>query len=178
MNRQQELFLIQARVSYRLFIRLKTEWDKSATKEESGILPCCLLYQIQIATENLAKAYLWRSGNPGKKHEVVQIFMRAIRSNDRLRRNLGYTDRKQWREEITRLVRLALHIEALTPALAEKQTIRNRGQNHEYPWPADLPTQAPANYRFPIWDTICKTEMGNQWLQFLKGLFNHAEHCF
>jgi hypothetical protein len=171
MNQQQRLFLAQAKANYSLFLRLKRERDALPGNEKKDIPLCCLLYQIQIAAENLAKAYLWRPEFP-KRHEVVQRFLRSIVNNDRIRHKLGCKDRRSWSDWISEVLNLALEIEELVPKLAEV------GPNHEYPWPPDLPTIAPINYHFPVWDKICKTPRGSRWLKMLDKLFTFAGECF
>ena len=53
MNDAQELWLRQARSDHALFLQLR----------RTGADECHLLHYLQMATEKLSKAYLWRSGH-------------------------------------------------------------------------------------------------------------------
>src|SRR4051812_21820753 len=79
MNRYQELWWRQAKSDHDGFLLLRHQ----------GVAECHLLHYLQMATEKIAKAYFWRSGNPPPKiHAGFVHFLRflgAIGQRDRLR---------------------------------------------------------------------------------------------
>jgi hypothetical protein len=145
MNNFQKLWWEQARSDHKAFLLLLDE----------DIAQCHSLHYLQMVTEKLAKAYLWRSGDPPpRSHAGFVQFMRFLgqvrRENDRERIAAlfsfnRFTDFKKW---IRTILPICYDLERLAPDLA------NEGPNPEYPWPHAQPQFAPANYKFAIWNTL------------------------
>jgi hypothetical protein len=113
-----------------------------------------LLHYLQMATEKLAKAYLWGSGSPPpSSHACFVQFLRYlghIRQGNRERiANLftfsRYRDFQNW---LRRVLEIAYELERLAPALAAG------GPNPEYPWPHSQPEAALVDHRFAVWQTL------------------------
>ncbi len=69
MKKAQELWWKEAQSDLALFIQLR----------RAGAHECHLLHYMQMATEKLSKAYLWRSGHaPPKVHTGFVRFLRAL----------------------------------------------------------------------------------------------------
>src|ERR1017187_10553540 len=69
MNEAQELWWRQACSDHALFVQLRGV----------GASECHLLHYLQMATEKLSKAYLWRSGKPPpKSHTGFVRFLKAL----------------------------------------------------------------------------------------------------
>src|SRR5208283_5496445 len=69
MNPEQELWWRQAESDHSVFVHLR----------RAGIPECHLLHYLQMATEKLSKAYLWRSGHaPPRTHVGFVRFLRAL----------------------------------------------------------------------------------------------------
>jgi hypothetical protein len=161
MNEQQRLFLVQAQSDYQIFRFLLSE-NKPA---------CQVLHYLQMATEKLARAYLWKHGVAKKSHAAFSKFVRSVAGDDRVRIELGYKWRDQWDAKLNRIAMLAEAVQQLAPDLAMD------GPNLEYPWPPTHPTAAPIESEFPIWDEIQKSS-GRVLLDLLDKFFAHASHCF
>lgn len=89
MNQAQELWWSQAQADHALFVQLR----------RAGVHECHLLHYLQMATEKLSKAYLWRSGHaPPKSHTGFVRFLKALldRRNDldRIAAILGFGRRE------------------------------------------------------------------------------------
>src|SRR5215208_5917868 len=79
MTDEQRLWWTQAKSDHGVFVMLRKQ----------GVHECHLLHYLQMATEKLAKAYLWRSGvAPPPSHVGFPRFLRALmtRSSADLRR--------------------------------------------------------------------------------------------
>ena len=71
MNSEQRLWWRQSQSDHELFVEL--HGDRISAHE------CHLLHYLQMATEKLSKAYLWRSGHaPPKSHTGFVRFLRAL----------------------------------------------------------------------------------------------------
>lgn len=57
MNRFQRVWWVQAKSDHEMFVVCRS----------NGLPRCHSLHFLQMATEKLAKAYFWRSGNPPPK---------------------------------------------------------------------------------------------------------------
>lgn len=144
MNQYQSLWWDQARTDHEMFVVCR----------QRGFAQCHSLHFLQMATEKLAKAYFWRTGNPPPKSHVGFVrFMRSLGSVAQRDRELvaklfsfkQFEDFQQW---IRSALPIVYDLERLTPDLA------NDGPNPEYPWPHLLPTTAPVNHAFPVWDKL------------------------
>lgn len=144
MNRYQEVWWQQAKSDYETFVLIRGQ----------GVAQCHTLHYLQMVTEKIAKAYLWRSGSPPpQSHSGFVQFLRFLgqtRPDDRERiANLftfkRFTDLQSW---IRSVLPLAYDLERLAPALA------NNGPNPEYPWPHAQPEYAPAGHNFAIWSSL------------------------
>ncbi|HUE73099.1 MAG TPA: hypothetical protein VMP01_19600, partial [Pirellulaceae bacterium] len=77
MNRQQELWWMQARSDHDVLILLR----------RNSAPACHQLHYIQMVTEKLAKAYFWRSGTPpARSHAGFVMMMRLLGSVRRAER--------------------------------------------------------------------------------------------
>ncbi|QDU14408.1 hypothetical protein CA11_22140 [Gimesia maris] len=79
MNSYQEQWWHQAKSDHEAFIFLKS----------AGIAQCHTLHYLQMVTEKIAKAYLWRSGSPPPRSYAGFVhflrFLGQIRQTDRER---------------------------------------------------------------------------------------------
>ena len=144
MNSYQELWWQQATSDHDAFALLRGQ----------GIAQCHSLHYLQMATEKLAKAYFWRSGNPPpKSHTGLRQFLKFLghigqRDRDRIANLFSFnrfTDFQNW---IRAVQPIAYDLEHLAPDLA------NDGPNPEYPWPHAEPQNAPVNFNFPVWASL------------------------
>jgi hypothetical protein len=157
MNSYQKLWWEQARSDHDAFLLLKS----------ASIAECHLLHYLQMTTEKIAKAYLWRSGSPPPKSHAgfVQFlrFLGHIRQNDRGRiANLftfkRFSDFQHW---IHAVLPIAYQLERITPDLA------NDGPNPEYPWPHAQPQDAPVNHQFAVWGML-KSAQGRDLIRVIR----------
>ncbi|MEK6239130.1 MAG: hypothetical protein N2C14_30810 [Planctomycetales bacterium] len=142
MNDYQRRWWEQARSDHKVLVLLRRK----------GADPCHQLHYLQMITEKLAKAYLWRSGNaPRRSHVGFGMLMRLLQQVPQDERQQiadifefkRFKDFQGWARANLPLI---YEVERLAPALA------NDGPNPEYPWPHDAPQQAPATYEFDVWD--------------------------
>jgi hypothetical protein len=161
MNEQQRLFFVQAESDYRV-LRLLQSRDQPA---------CQILHYLQMSTEKLARAYLWKQDVVKRSHAAFSKFLRSIAGDDRVRVELGYKRRDQWDAKLDGIASLAERVQQLAPDLA------GDGPNPEYPWPPTHPTSAPIEFEFPVSDELQKSS-GRVLLDFLDRLFVHAPRCF
>jgi hypothetical protein len=158
MTIEQELWWFQARSDFELSERLRG----------MGVGQCHLLHYLQMTTEKLSKAYLWRSGHPPPKTHVGFVrFLRALldrRSEEisRIASVLGFADAMGLENWISKVLPLAYSVQSLAPAEA------GDGPNAEYPWPHATPTTSPVNFSFPTWDQLANTGQGRRLLQFVR----------
>jgi hypothetical protein len=151
MNSYQALWWEQAKSDYQVFELLRSE----------GLKPCHLLQHMQMVTEKLAKAYLWRSGSPPRKsHQGFVEFLRflsqirSVKGQARVANLFQYARFVEFQNCVRRILPTAYAIENLAPSLA------NDGPNPEYPWPHAEPATAPASYTFSVWHTLKDTSAG------------------
>ena len=161
MNEQQRLFFVQAESDYRVLRLLRSR----------GAPACQVLHYLQMSTEKLARAYLWKQDTVKRSHAAFSKFLRSLAGDDRVRIELGYKGRAQWDAKLDGIASLAEQVQQLAPDLA------GDGPNAEYPWPPDRPASAPIEFEFPVWDELQKSS-GRVLLDFLDGLFVHASRCF
>ena len=156
MTAAQRVWWEQARSDYAVLLILQ--------REPAG--PCHQLHYLQMTTEKLAKAYLWRDGRPPLSHASFVRFLQALvtsRSNAdaaRIAPALGFPRPADLRAWVRQVTPLAHAVEQLAPALA------GDGPNAEYPWPRDAPAHAPATFEFPVWERL-QTRTGRQLFSFL-----------
>ncbi|WP_337176905.1 hypothetical protein [Paludisphaera sp.] len=154
MNPHQEKWWKQARSDLRVFRLLR----------RSGVEPCHQLHYLQMATEKLTKAYLWRGGGPPQRsHAGFVNFLRKLGLVEDQRREalasaLDFRNFSQLRGWIQGVIPLAHELERLAPALAQN------GPNPEYPWPHDAPVEYPADYEFTLWTRLLGTASGRRFL--------------
>ncbi len=157
MNDAQALWLRQARSDHALFLQLRL----------TGVDECHLLHYLQMATEKLSKAYLWRSGHaPPKSHTGFVRFLRALltrrRELDRIANVLGFgrpDDLDNW----VRSVRMmAYSLQNIAPAEA------GNGPNPEYPWPHEAPAHCPVGHAFDLWNQLTNTGQGRKLMEFVE----------
>jgi hypothetical protein len=162
MTEYQRLFLVQARTDFAVFELLRGQPE----------LPAChALHYLQMATELLGKAHVWKDGPPAKiSHAALVTFLKSLSANQHAQRQLGYDQQNEnWQQLIRKCKPLALQIEKLAPKLALD------GPNPEYPWPRAAPQTAPAEHTFAIWQALEETPAGRSFLSIIRRLFHAAE---
>jgi hypothetical protein len=158
----QRLFLVQARTDFDVF--------KLLLKKHPELPPCHALHYLQMATEMLGKAHVWKQGPPANSHRAFVGFLRSLSTNRRTQEELGYEGQNEsWRHLIRKSIPLAEHIQNLAPALSPD------APNPEYPWPRHAPQTAPAEHNFEIWQTLQMKPEGRQFLSLLSRLFTKAD---
>ena len=158
MNRSQALWWDQAKSDFLQFDRLRSE--KFAT--------CHALHYLQMATEKLSKAYLWRSGKvPPKAHTGFVQFLRALVTRrepdfERIAGVFGFGRGEDLDNWVTTALPLAYRVMNLAPALA------NNGPNPEYPWPHESPVSGPVGFAFPLWTELVESNKGGRFVEFVR----------
>ncbi len=161
MTEYQRLFLVQARTDFAVFELLQMHPE---------LPPCHALHYLQMATEMLGKAHVWRQGLPANSHRAFVGFLRSLSTNRRAQQQLGYGGyNENWRHLIRKSIPLAERIEDLAPALSPD------APNPEYPWPRHAPQTAPAEHDFDIWQSLQKTTEGRKFRSLLSHLFGVAD---
>ena len=161
MTEHQRLFLVQARTDFAVFELLRGQ---------PGLPACHALHYLQMATELLGKAYLWKSGRPANTHTAFVPFLKGLEKNREAQKRLGFEGQNQsWEQLIRKSKSLAKSAQDLAPALALD------GPNPEYPWPPDAPQFAPAEHTFAIWNDLHNTTAGRKFLRMVGSLFEGAE---
>lgn len=161
MNSCQKLWWDQARSDHDIFVRSRIQ----------GFAVCHSLHYLQMATEKLAKAYLWRLRKaPQKTHKGFFHFLRFLGSvrneRDRIATLYGFRRFEAFQASIYSILPIAYQLEHLAPDLA------NDGPNTEYPWPHSEPVFSPVNYAFPLWDQL-NTAHGRNLIRFIKTAVEH-----
>lgn len=161
MREEQRLFLVQAKSAFEVYQVLNAH---------KSLHHCHALHYLQMATELLAKANAWRSGPVGTSHRALVGFLRSLSSNTKAQKQLGY-DRgnENWAHTIRKIIPVAERLQNMAPSLAAD------GPNPEYPWPADAPTVAPVEYKFPVWAELTETPYGRALVTLIRNLFAAAE---
>ena len=158
MNDSQTLWYRQARSDHALFIQLR----------RAGAHECHLLHYLQMATEKLSKAYLWRSGKvPPKTHTGIVRFLKALLDRraeemDRIANILSFRHRNALNTWLRSVKPLADFLQNLAPSEA------GNGPNPEYPWPHEAPAHCPIGHTFTFWDQLTKTGQGRKLLEFVE----------
>jgi hypothetical protein len=157
MNAAQQLWWRQAKSDHAIFVQLR----------RAGAHPCHLLHYLQMTTEKLSKAYLWRSGHaPPKSHTGFVRFLKALldrRAADLVwvAKSLGFGRVEDLEKWVSRVQKLAYSIQNIAPAEA------NDGPNPEYPWPHEAPAHCPAGHTFGLWGELLNTGQGRKLLEFI-----------
>ncbi len=160
MKEEQRLFLVQAKSAYAVHRLLNAN---------PSLHHCHALHYLQMATELLGKANAWRQGPVEKSHKAFVGFLRNLSTNPRAKKHLGYEGQNaNWTHTLRKIIPIAERLQQMAPALA------GDGPNPEYPWPADAPATAPAEFDFPIWKELA-TPLGRQLISLLDHLFSSAE---
>ncbi|MBI1346450.1 hypothetical protein GC163_09180 [bacterium] len=158
MTPAQSVWWRQAQSDFEIFERLRSQ----------GAAECHLLHYLQMSTEKLSKAYLWRLGAaPPRTHVGFTRFLRALvdrRASEasRIAQILGFGRTVEFENWVQQVLPLAYEIQKLAPAEA------GDGPNPEYPWPHLAPVMCPIDYKFPTWNYLMNTGRGRRLLQLLK----------
>jgi hypothetical protein len=158
MNNQQDLWWQQANSDYELFDRLRRDRHNA----------CHILHYLQMATEKLSKAYLWRSGHaPPRNHTGFVRFLRALRDRNeadlqRITELFGFGRSGEFVTWIRSVLPLAYQLQNIAPAEA------GDGPNPEYPWPHALPVSTPVTHTFGLWTELAETGRGGHLLDFIE----------
>ncbi len=151
MNDAQKLWWKQAQSDHALFVQLR----------RAGVHECHLLHYLQMATEKLSKAYLWRSGHaPPRAHAGFVRFLRALLDRraelDRIATVLGFQRQRDMDHWVRNIISLAYSLQNIAPAQA------GNGPNPEYPWPHESPAECPARHTFTLWGQLADTGQGRK----------------
>jgi hypothetical protein len=143
--------------------------------QEQDTAECHLLHYLQMATEKIAKAYLWQTGvPPARSHVGFRRFMFALLARNgpdlrRIAKVFGFTrsrDMEAWVRQVSRLAQ-----ELQNPAPTES----NNGPNPEYPWPHDSPAECPVEYAFGLWAQLRESRRGRELLRFVRNAIERFE---
>jgi hypothetical protein len=165
MNDAQKLWWRQSQSDLAVFRQLR----------RSGAHECHLLHYLQMATEKLSKAYLWRSKKaPPKSHTGFVRFLRALISRrtpelQRIAETLGFarpTDMEHW---LAAVQTTSYELQNIAPAEAKN------GPNPEYPWPHEMPVNCPAGHSFQLWQRLSETAQGRKLLIFIDRAIDHFD---
>jgi hypothetical protein len=158
MKAAQRMWWLQARSDFELFRQLR----------RTGVAQCHQLHYLQMATEKLSKAYLWRSGNPPpRSHTGFVRFLRALLGRrpatelERIANILGFGRTGDLDNWVVSIQPLAYALQNMAPAEA------GNGPNPEYPWPHQDPAYCPANYPFDLWTQLSDTGRGRKLMEFI-----------
>jgi hypothetical protein len=157
MNAAQRLWWQQAQSDQAVLVQLR----------RSGAHECHLLHYLQMATEKLSKAYLWRSGKaPPKSHTGFVRFLKALLDRrppelERIAHALGFGRSEDLDKWVSGIQILAYELQNLAPAEA------GNGPNPEYPWPHEAPLHFPAGHEFRLWNQLTNTGRGRKLLAFI-----------
>lgn len=157
MNGAQTLWWQQAQSDHNLFLTLR----------RAGADECHLLHYLQMATEKLSKAYLWRSGKPPpRSHTGFVRFLKALLDRrggelEWIARALGFGRPGDLQNWVSGVQPLAYALQNIAPAEA------NNGPNPEYPWPHEAPRHCPATHVFGLWNELRNTGKGRKLIDFI-----------
>lgn len=158
MNEPQRLWWEQAKSDHAAFVWLR----------RGGVHECHMLHYLQMATEKISKAYLWRSGSPPpRSHVGFMRFLRALLSRpradlSRIANVFGFGRPRDMDAWVKQVSPLAYGLQQLVPAEA------NDGPNPEYPWPHEMPTNCPALHSFDLWVRLRDHAQGRRLLKFIE----------
>lgn len=167
MNDAQELWWTQALSDLAIFMQLR----------RIGAHECHLLHYLQMATEKLSKAYLWRSGHsPPRRHTGFVRFLTALLDRrgelSRIAKVLGFGRRSDLDNWVHSVRPMAYSLQNIAPAEA------GNGPNPEYPWPHEAPAYCPVGHSFDLWNQLTNTGQGRKLMEFVKHAIlrfeNHA----
>ncbi len=168
MNSAQELWWRQAESDFDVYGRMR----------RGGFSACHILHYLQMTTEKLSKAYLWRAGHsPPKVHTGFVRFLRAIATRtdaelERIAPLLRFGRAHDFELWIKSVLPLAYRIQNLAPAEA------GDGPNPEYPWPHEVPLHTPVRYEFSLWTELAETGRGRHLLKFVgNAVKNFPAYC-
>jgi hypothetical protein len=134
----------------------------------AGVHECHVLHYLQMAPEELGKAYLWRSGTPPpRSHVGLMRFLRALlgRRREELERTAEVFEFARPRDMdawVKQVAPLAYGLQNLAPAEA------NDGPNPEYPWLHENPRHCPASHSFELWARLRDHQQGRNLLRFIE----------
>lgn len=154
MNDAQKLWWQQAQSDRALFLQLR----------RVGARECHLLHYLQMATEKLSKAYLWRSGKaPPKSHTGFVRFLKALldrRTADLqgVAKALGFARPEDLDRWVAHIQHLAYALQNIAPAEA---------RNGPNPWPHEAPVHCPAGHKFSLWDQLVNTGQGRKLMEII-----------
>ena len=157
MNDPQRLWWTQAQSDHATFVHLR----------RAGAHECHQLHYLQMATEKLSKAYLWRSGHvPPKSHTGFVRFLKALLDRPAKERGwiakaLGFGRSEDLDHWVKSVQVLAYSLQNIAPAEA------GNGPNPEYPWPHEAPAHYPALHAFDLWKELLNTGQGRKLMEFI-----------
>ena len=160
MNDAQKLWWQQAQSDLAIFLQLRRVGAVGAHE-------CHLLHYLQMATEKLSKAYLWRSGKvPPKTHTGFVRFLKSLLDRrpaelKKIAKSLGFGRPEDLDRWVSSVQHLAYALHNIAPAEA-----RN-GPNPEYPWPHEAPAHSPAGHSFSLWVQLRNTGQGRKLIGFI-----------
>lgn len=151
-----------------------SDYDAFVLMAKSGMPVCHAIHYLQMSSEKLAKAYLWKSGKPPlRSHKGFVQFLKmlgAISSGKRpaLTASMGYEKYSEIQNWVKYSLSIARELERLAPSLAED------GENPEYPWPHENPISTPVSHTFRVWETLTNAK-GRAFVKQLKFLIDEFE---
>ncbi|MDA0832260.1 MAG: hypothetical protein O2955_00240 [Planctomycetota bacterium] len=159
MNEYQQLWWQQVKSDFAIWRLLR----------QNRTDPCHQLHYLQMVTEKISKAYLWRSGRtPTRTHVGFVDFFRSLTDRSkttaertRIAEIFGFKKYDQFQRCMFKLTPLLRELEQLAPALA------GDGPNPEYPWPHQKPKYSPATYHFPVWTKLMESAQGRSLCKFV-----------
>lgn len=135
------------------------------------------MHYLQMVTEKLSKAYLWRSGHvPPKSHTGFVRFLKALLSRpdaqlEWIAKVFGFQrpdDLDKWASS-KQTQKLAYSLQNIAPAEAKN------GANPEYPWPHEAPAHCPAEHSFDLWKELANTGQGRKLMEFISRAVNRFD---
>ena len=145
MNQFQEIWWQQASSDFDIFLQFRRR----------GNPVCHTLHYLQMSTEKLGKAYLWRKNtHPPTNHagftQLLQGLgqVRGAKRRQHISTLFGYGRFRDFRSWISTIMPIAHEVQRLAPSFA------NNGPNPEYPWPHQQPSNNPINHTFCVWDDL------------------------
>jgi hypothetical protein len=157
MIKAQEMWWRQAASDYAVFELLRSQ----------GVAACHPLHFLQMSTEKIAKAAFWsRNTAPAMSHVGFVSFLKKLGSTPSKKRSqlaslFEFPNFNSFQAWLPTACQLGRQIETIAPAVMPD------GPNAEYPWPHAAPTVYPANYSFPIWDDL-KRSQGRRMTRFIE----------
>jgi len=158
MNNSQKLWWQQA----------KSDFDIFELMLEQGVADCHKLHYLQMATEKLAKAFLWKlEAAPAKSHVGFVKYLKLLvgsapkSERERLAQLFSFPNFVSLQSWIKySICPITYDLERITPDLA------NDGPNPEYPWPHINPVETPVNHRFAVWKSLQQSK-GRELMRFI-----------